>query len=435
MILLVDDERENIESLAALLQRSGYECVLSTSAKDGLEILRSNEKIQLLITDLKMPGGMNGIELLQNARIIRPDVQRILVTAFGTIEDTVKAMKSGAFDVIPKPIKFKVLKEKIEELLNRSIENPLPFAKTQISPSYAKVLERLRRAAQSDANVLFLGESGTGKSYLSKQLHNWSARKNEAFVALNCAAIPADLLESELFGYEKGAFTGATANREGKIQAADKGTLLLDEIGDLSTALQAKLLQFIQDRQYFKLGSNKAISSDVRILSASNQDITSRVSEKLFREDLLYRLRVVEITIPALRERKEDLFWLVPSLLDRYCEKNNIEPLRYTQEAFQSLWSWDWPGNIRELENVVESSIVMAAPEQIREGFLDKDVLPENISSHTSGPEGINFPDLASVERKAIREAMLLTGGNRRQTAGLLGISERTLYRVLGGEK
>ncbi len=431
MILIVDDEAPNREALKLLLERAGWDCLEAENGTRALEILKTNSDIRLLITDLKMPE-MSGIELLQIARHIRPEVQRLLVTAFGTIEDTVSAMKLGAFDVLTKPLKGAQIREKVEAMLASAPELTSNHADS-VSPAYTKVMDIIRRAAQSDASVLLVGESGTGKSFLAHTLHTWSRRASEPYVSLNCAAIPSELLESELFGFEKGAFTGASLAREGKILAANKGTLLLDEIGDLSTALQAKLLQFIQDRSFFKLGSNKKTSANVRIISATNHDLLSLVSEKKFREDLLYRLRVVEIKVPPLRERKEDLLWLVPSLLDKLCEKNHKAPVRFSQDAMQCLWNHDWPGNIRELENVIETSLVLASPETLRSGFLSAEALPDFLRTLPAKDVHLdfNFSDLATLEKRAIDQALTITGGNKKLAASLLGISERTLYRML----
>lgn len=434
MILIVDDEQENREGLSAVLKRDGWHCLCSANGEEALEILRNESKIKLLITDLKMPGSINGLELLQTARVLRPEVQRLLITAFGTIEDTVSAMKAGAFDVITKPIKINNLRETVKRLLEVA-----PDSKTiqgegtpYFSAAYAKVMDTLRRASLSEASVLFLGESGSGKSYLAKVLHEWSKRRNEPYIALNCAAIPEELLESELFGFEKGAFTGATQSRDGKILAAHNGTLLLDEIGDLSPKLQAKLLQFIQDKSFFKLGSNKPIHANVRILSASNKNLTDLVEKKLFREDLLYRLRVIEIMVPPLRERKEDLLWLIPMLLDSLSEKNALPRVRFTQKALARLWNYNWPGNIRELENLMESALVLASPEAQQSGFLDEKDLPTQLVLNTKNDtEQARFIDLASIEKRAIEQALLLTNGNKKLAAKLLGISERTLYRHL----
>jgi transcriptional regulator with PAS, ATPase and Fis domain len=298
----------------------------------------------------------------------------------------------------------------------------------------------VRKAAHSEATVLFLGESGSGKSYLSRTLHEWSHRAKGPFVSLNCATIPADLLESELFGVEKGAFTGATQSREGKIQAADGGTLLLDEIADMSLALQAKLLQVIQERKFFRLGSTKEVKVNVRILSATNRRLEDLVKSGHFREDLYYRLKVIQIEIPTLRSRKQDLLWLVPGILDSLSEKNHLPPVRITEEALRKIWAYDWPGNIRELENCLESALVLAPESDIQAGLLGEASLPDNVRA---AGESVNadsvdhlppLSDLATLERRAIRQALLLSGGNRRLAAALLGISERTLYRVLGSE-
>jgi DNA-binding NtrC family response regulator len=441
MILIVDDELENRESLSEVLEQNGWPCLKAESAEEGLKKLRENDNIKLLITDLRMPGGMDGIAFLEAARFVRPEVARLLVTAYGTIEDTVQAMRLGAFDVLPKPLKIKNLKESVERLLSRGTA-PAPF-KSLISQSFSKVLDILRRASNSDANVLFTGESGTGKTHLAKTLHQWSSRAQAPFMNLNCASFPRDLIESELFGFEKGAFTGATSTHMGRIQAADHGTILLDEIGDLDIKLQAKLLQFIQEKKFFRLGNSKEIFADVRILAATNQPLDDRVKDGHFREDLLYRLKVVEVEIPPLRNRKEDLLWLVPTLLDGLSEKNKYPRVRFTFEGMQALVNYNWPGNIRELENVLESTLVLATPEKIREGFLDKGDLPEKMTKknlenlggiQTSNSPAFSFqglPDLATLEKQAIEQALVLTGGNKKQTARILGVSERTLYRIL----
>ena len=433
MILIVDDELENRETLSQVLSREGWTCRLAASASEALTLLRENPSIRLLITDMKMPGGMDGLELLQSARLVRPDVQRLLVTAFGTVEDTVTAMRAGAFDVLAKPLKLKSLKETVSRLLANAQKESVPSTLNahQFSESYGRVMELLRKAAPSQASVLLIGESGVGKSYLAKTLHQCSERRNGPFVALNCAAIPEDLLESELFGFEKGAFTGATQSREGKILAANKGTLLLDEIADLSPNLQAKLLQFIQDRKFFKLGSNKEVFADVRIVAATNRPLAELVSQGRFREDLLYRLRVIEIPVPPLRERTSDLLWLIPMLMDSLCEKNNLPPVRLTHAAMARLWKYTWPGNIRELENVLESTLVLAPPEETQAGFISENSLPPHLTEGSESRELPPLANLATIERRAIEQALVAAGGNRRLAAGLLGISERTLYRVL----
>ena len=432
MILVVDDEVENRSSLVAVLTKEGWNCCEASNGLEALELIRNNVAIKLLITDLKMPGSMDGLELLQSVRLIRPDVQRLLVTAFGTIEDTVQAMRAGAFDVLSKPLKAKTIRETVARLLERAAD--LSVVKTdlsQMSAEYSRVLELLRRAAPTAANVLFAGESGSGKSYLAHILHDWSDRKQGPFVVLNCAAIPSELLESELFGTEKGAYTGASHSRDGIIQSAHGGTLLLDEIGDLSLPLQAKLLQFIQTRRFFKLGSNKEQQADVRILSATNRPLADLTREGKFREDLLYRLKVVEIRVPSLRERRNDLLWLVPNLLEQLCEKNHLPPVRLTHQALSILWNCPWPGNIRELENKLESALVLAAPEEIREGFLTEKAFEGILSPLPDGAAAAPVVDLATFERNAIRQTLAATGGNKKLAANLLGISERTLYRFL----
>jgi len=439
-ILLVDDELENLSALKEVIEREGYDCLVESDATLALTHLRNDPSIALIITDLKMPI-MNGIEVLQAAKLLRPDVSRVLVTAYGSIEETVSAMKLGAFDVLAKPLKTKVIRELLQKIMSkvppqtsalREIENPA----YKISLPYQEVMQRIQKAASSNAQVLLLGESGSGKTYLAKQLHLASLRCDKPFIALNCAAIPSELLESELFGFEKGAFTGATQSREGKIMAAQNGTLLLDEIGDLPLFLQGKLLQFLQEKKFFRLGSNKEQIADVRILAATHQKLDVLIREGKFREDLAYRLRVIEIEVPPLRSRKDDLYWLVPSILDRLAEKNSTSIVRVNFASFQALYEYNWPGNIRELENVLESALVMSSDEEMREGLLSPLSLPQKIinSPERSPVSGMKICDLASLEKQAIQQALLSTAGNRRLAAQLLGISERTLYRVLGSQ-
>lgn len=446
MILVVDDDLENRQSLVEVLRKDHWICLEASNGDEALQILRDRTDVQLLITDMKMPGNVNGLELLHLCRKIRPDVQRLLITAFGTIEATVEAMRAGAFDVLTKPIKIKTLKESVSRLIERAPHQATRNLSTgqqgnlkaQFSPQYAQLTETLRRASLSNAHVLFTGDSGSGKSYLAKLLHEWSHRRDEPFVSLNCAAIPSELLESELFGFEKGAFTGASHSREGKVSAAHKGTLFLDEVGDMSLSLQAKILQLIQEKRFYRLGSNKEIQVDVRIVAATNKNLQQWVDENKFREDLYYRLKVIEIRVPSIKERKQDLLWLIPNLLDSLAEKNHLPPVRFTQEAIAKLWAYPWPGNIRELENVLESSLVLASPEDLREGLLDISSLPEQFRNSELGNTPLSLSpisDLATIERQAIEQALAISGGRRKLAASLLGISERTLYRVLGNEK
>lgn len=457
MILIVDDDASNRSSVKQVLTREKWECIEAADGNEAIQILRDNPHIQLLITDMKMPG-INGLELLQTCRNIRPDVQRLLITAFGTIEATVEAMRAGAFDVLTKPVKMKALRESVKALLDRvnphtrpqegeshAISQRMTDTTGQLSPEYAALSEKLRKAARSEASVLFTGESGTGKSFLATLLHKWSKRSGEKLITLNCAAIPAELLESELFGYEKGAFTGAQQSRQGKVEAAHNGTLFLDEIGDLSLALQAKLLEVIQEKRFFKLGSSKQTSVNIRIVSASNRNLEEMVDAGQFRKDLLYRLKVIDIQVPSLRDRKQDLLWLIPNLLDSLAEKNGLPTVRLTHAAMEKLWNYSWPGNVRELENVLESTLVLTPEEDLREGMLDALSLPEDFLERVDLESGTStqtrkasmplMADLRTIEKQAIEQALTLCGGKRKVAASLLGVSERTLYRALGSDK
>ena len=443
LILIVDDEQENRENLAALLEREGWSCLIADSGENGLKLIKDRLDIDFLITDLKMPG-MSGLELLEAARILRPELPRILVTAYGTIEDTVKAMKVGAFDVISKPIKIKALKDLIHSKLSEQKDELPQFkelrAQRLISHAYLNLTETLKKSALSNATVLLTGESGTGKSFLAKMVHDFSPRSKAPFIEINCAAIPHELLESELFGHEKGAFTGALSSRDGKIAAANMGTLFLDEIGDLSPTLQGKILHFLQNKKYFKLGSNTEIKADVRVIAASNKNLLEMSKKGSFREDLLFRLKVIDVAVPALKNRMEDLYWLVPILLDRLSEKHSFPKMRLNPSAFGLLHKYSWPGNVRELENVLERSLVLATEEEKYSGLLNHLNFPSDISALADASaailSGSSLPiiDLATLEKRAIEQALSLTQGNKKLAAQILGISERTLYRNLSTE-
>jgi two-component system response regulator HydG len=372
-----------------------------------------------------------------------PDVDVILLTAFGTVEEAVKAMKDGAYDFLTKPFRREQLIKLIDKALerrelieqNRALKKQLEDirAKGQMigaSPSFRRMMTLIEQIADSSATALIQGESGTGKELVARTIHERSARRNGPFVAVNCAALPETLLESELFGYEKGAFTGAAARKEGRFELANAGTLFLDEVGDLSLVTQPKILRVLQEGEFERLGGTRSLQVDVRIVAATNQDVAEMVKEKRFREDLYYRLNVITIRVPPLRERHEDIRVLAQHFLRVYAAKNGRKLDGFSAEAVERLESYAWPGNVRELENLVERSVVLA-----RKDRIDAEDLPEEVMGVKRPPrdailELVGTP-LADIERRLLDETLRITGGNKTQAAKLLGIDVRTVARKL----
>ena len=440
-LLVADDDPGLRESLERTLTREGYRVILASDGNAALERLRAGG-IDLVLTDLKMPG-LTGIEVLRAARAIAPDVDVILLTAFGTVEEAVKAMKEGAYDFLTKPFQraqvLRLIRQALErrELIqqNRALRQRLDDLLRQgvvigSSPAFRRMMTLVEQVADSSATVLVQGESGTGKELVASAIHQRSARRKGPFVAVNCAALPETLLESELFGYEKGAFTGAAARKEGRFELADGGTLFLDEVADLSPVTQPKILRVLQEGEFERLGATKSTRVDVRIVAATNQDLGHMVKEKRFREDLYYRLNVITLNVPPLRERREDVRVLAQHFLRIYAAKNNRTLEGFTDEAMRRLEAYAWPGNVRELENVVERGVVLA-----RGALMDTDELPEEIAGATPLPEGvltvrIGTP-LAEVGARLLDATLRATKGNKTLTAKLLGIDPRTVSRKL----
>jgi len=398
--------------------------------------------IDLIVTDLRMPG-LTGLDLLRAAKAIMPDVDVILLTAFGTVEEAVKAMKDGAYDFLTKPFRREQLIKLIDKALerrdlieqNRALKKQLEDlrAKGQMigaSPSWRRMLTLVEQVADSSATILIQGESGTGKELVARSIHERSARRSGPFVAVNCAALPETLLESELFGYEKGAFTGAGSRKEGRFDLANGGTLFLDEVADLSLVTQPKILRVLQEGEFERLGGTRTLQVDVRILAATNQDLSEMVKDKRFREDLYYRLNVITVRVPPLRERPEDIRVLAQHYLRVYSAKNGRKLDGFTAEALERLEAYAWPGNVRELENLVERSVLLA-----RKDRIDAEDLPEEVMGVKRPPrdailELIGTP-LADVEQRLLDETLRITGGNKTQAAKLLGIDVRTVARKL----
>lgn len=438
IILIVDDEQANLDSLSRIMKREGFEVLQANNGKDGLELARRH-KVNVLITDLVMPA-MTGVDLLKAVRAIVPETEVVLMTAYGTVENAVEAMKQGAYDFVTKPLKrahiVGVVKRALEKQFlvveNRALKAQLEATKRRPivgnSLPWRRTMDVIMQAAPSSATVLLMGESGTGKELLARALHDSSQRSSQAFIAVNCAAIPESILESELFGYEKGAFTGAVSRKDGRFCLANNGTLFLDEIGEISPQVQVKLLRVLQEGEYDRLGG-RTEKVDIRLIAATNKDLTQEVKEGRFREDLFYRLNVIGLTIPPLRERSEDIPLLADVFLRRYAEKNDKTISGFTRSALDRLSSYDWPGNVRELENVIERAVVLTKAQVIDEDDLPRDLLGAHRDGH-SITVSVGTP-LEEVEQRLIHETLRHTKGDKRLAAQLLGIATRTIYRRL----
>jgi DNA-binding NtrC family response regulator len=434
-ILVVDDEPAQLELLSGFLTKQGFETLAAAGAIKALEIFR-RESIDLIVTDQKMPD-MSGLDLVKAVRAINPEASVIVITAYGTVDTAVAAIKSGAADYLSKPVNLDELLYRVEQVRerhrllseNRELREALQMHHRieGIIGEGGRMLEvfsLVRRVASSEATVLIRGESGTGKELIAKAIHYGSPRAPGPMIRVNCAALPETLLESELFGHEKGAFTGAVAARKGRFELADGGTLFLDEIGDLPLALQAKLLRVLQEREFERLGSSKPIRVDVRILTATHRDLEALLKAGQFREDLYYRLNVVTIALPALRERREDIPLLMDHFVQRFAEKNHKTIRGFTHDAREMLLRYDYPGNVRELENIIERAVVLT-----RDDVIGRADLP--LSTH--GPMGeenepASLPAaVEGMERKMITGALVRSGGIQTRAAEILGISERAL--------
>ena len=442
-ILLADDDDSLRRVLEFQLQEANYSVLAAENGEIAFEIF-SNNDIDCLITDWRMPK-MNGAELIQRVSAIRPETPIIVITAFGDVETAVEAMRGGAFDFITKPFNRDAILLTIEKALkfgatlaeNRRLRRLVhdEFRLDNVignSPKMRKVCSIVERVAKTDATVLIEGESGTGKELIAKGIHFSSPRSEKPFIAINCAAIPENLIEAELFGYKRGAFTGAIAETKGKFEEADGGTLFLDEISAMPFALQSKLLRVLQEKEIVRLGENKPRKIDVRIISATNEILTDLMKQNEFREDLYYRLAVVPIKLPALRQRREDIPLLIEYFLRKSAERNNIKPMKIDQKAFQMLQNYAWLGNVRELENTIERMMILSIGEK-----LTLEDVPENIKNPEQSSENLWFElpheqlHLENLEREIINQALSKFDGNQSQTARYLGITRSALiYRM-----
>jgi len=440
-VLVVDDERSNIESLEKIFLREGMRVLSASDAKRALELLRTH-RVHVVLTDLMMPG-TTGLELLRAIKQVAPDIEVVLMTAYGSVEVAVSAMRDGAYDFVEKPLKRIAIVKSVRKAAerqrlvaeNQSLKDEIKrLAHREIigsSLALRRVIDVATQAAPSQATVLVLGESGTGKELLARYIHERSARARGPFVAVNCAAIPETILESELFGHERGAFTGATSRKDGRFAKAAGGTLFLDEIGELSPSVQVKLLRVLQEGEYEPLGGNTT-KAHVRIVAATNRDLVAEVAAGRFREDLYYRLNVIAITAPPLRARREDVPLLVDHFLGLYCAKNGRPRLHPTRAALEKLMDYAWPGNVRELENVIERAVVLSRSDALAEGDLPDHIAnaPPNAAAQLTFEIGT---PLDEIELRVIRETLRRTKGDKSVAAQLLGISTRTIYRKLDG--
>lgn len=438
-ILTIDDEENIRNGLADNFELEGYDVKQAASGEEGLKII-SEGNIDLVITDLRM-NGIGGEEVVQQVTTKYPGIPVIVLTGHGSIDDATQAMKSGAFDFLTKPLDLdhlniivknalrgkelaeqnKILKEKL--LQNNS--NDLMIGK---SAELAKVRIMIEKAAPTKANVLITGESGVGKELVAKAIHNQSSRAEKPFVIVHCAALSESLLESELFGFEKGAFTGAENLHKGRFELADGGTIFLDEIGEINLATQVKLLRVLQEKKIERVGGEKTISVDVRVVAATNRNLENEVKAGHFREDLFYRLNVVRIQIPSLRERKDDIPLLMHNFLREYNIENEKNILRFDNKAKAAMIKYSWPGNIRELKNCVESAVVMCNGEEIRFEDLPDSVRAAGEEKMISIPIGISMEE---AEKIIIQENLAWNNNNKSKTADILGIGRKTLHRKI----
>lgn len=438
-ILVIDDEAAQRDVLTGYLKKKGYKIFSASSGREGVEIARTHP-VDIILSDFKMPD-LSGLDVLEQVKKINPEISFVIVTAYGTVENAVKAMRLGAFDYISKPVDLDELDLMIDRIIeHKNLKSENQLLKTQLQEKYKissivsqsqkmeEVINVAARVADSKANVLITGENGTGKEVLAKAIHYISPRKDAPFVAVNVPALTETLLESELFGHEKGAFTGADKMKKGRFEIAHGGTIFLDEVGDIPQSIQVKLLRVLQEHQFERVGGTEKIEVDVRIIAATNKDLEQKIKDGTFREDLYYRLNVVSIKIPPLRERKEDILPMIESFIEKYCNENKKEKLEISKEAADVLMKYNYPGNVRELENIIERAVVLT-----RGKVIMLNDLPMNIKGFkeertlTALGKGTLTEQVEAIEKQLIFDALQEGGGNQTKAGKLLGLTERNL--------
>ncbi len=433
-IIVLDDEPNIVEVIITRLETVGFAAQGFTKPDNALDALKKND-FSVFITDLKMPE-MDGMEVLRRAKQIDPDIEVIIFTAYGSIEGAVQAMKQGAHDYLVKPFEPIELVTKIESAiekrdlkqrvryLEQEVEDRIEYHIYAESAAMKRVLSLVRQVGKSEANILVLGESGTGKELIAKMLHYESKRRDKKFVIMDCGATPANLIEAELFGYARGAFTGAHKDKRGIIEEADTGTLFLDEIGNISSEMQTRLLRVLESGDFRRIGDVDQRQVDIRVVAATNADLKAKVEEGTFREDLYYRLKVITIDLPPLRERKEDIVGLSQIFVSDFSSKTGKKVTGISKDAMNMLLAYHWPGNVRELKNIIESSVVMCNTDMI----TPDDILPSGIFDHavSKNVEGLN--PLEAQEKAMVIQALKKAGGIQKDAANILGISRRVMH-------
>jgi DNA-binding NtrC family response regulator len=446
-ILIIDDEKSLLDLLSVVFKKEGYAVRTAPSAAGGFEIL-AKEPVDLVVTDIKMPGA-DGMDVLRYARENLPELPVILITAYGSIAQAVEALKVGALDYVVKPFDVEELKIIVGRgLASRRLKQENILLKRDFKSRYGfeqmigksrtmqEIYILIEKVASTDSTVLITGESGTGKEMAARAVHLQGARRDSPFVSINCAALPENLLESELFGHVRGSFTGAVSDKKGMFELAQRGTLFLDEVGEMSPWTQVKLLRALQERKVRRVGGADEIPVDVRIIAATNQDLKKRIAEGKFREELFYRLNVISIDMPPLRKRVEDIPLLIAHFLQKYCEKMAKRPKRFTPDVVGLLEGYSWPGNIRELENVIERIVAIEDRETVTAACLPPDIVsPQKKKLETQELFAPGFSltrHLDEMTKKYIQEALALTGGSLQKAAPLLGLSYRTIRYLIG---
>ncbi len=446
-ILIIDDEKSLLDLLTVVFKKEGYAVKTAPTAAGGFEIL-SKQDVDLVVTDIKMPGA-DGMDVLRYTRENLPDLPVILITAYGSIAQAVEALKAGALDYVVKPFDVEELKiivgrglaaRRLQQenlLLKRDLKGRYGFEQ-MIGKSRAmqEIYILIEKIASTDSTVLITGESGTGKEMAARAVHLQGARRDHPFVSINCAALPENLLESELFGHVRGSFTGAVSDKKGMFELAQRGTLFLDEVGEMSPWTQVKLLRALQERKVRRVGGADEIPVDVRIIAATNQDLKKRIQEGKFREELYYRLNVICVDMPPLRKRIEDIPLLIAHFLQKYCEKMGKNPKRFTPEVVGLLEGYPWPGNIRELENVIERIVAIEDRETVTASCLPQEIVSprkRKLDTQELFAPGFSLTQhLDEITKKYIQEALAVTGGSLQKAAPLLGLSYRTIRYLIG---